>query len=223
MTDHQTTSTDTPDGPCIWMSSVQTSSTHQKSWLTTDLPDERTSILTQHLSKLLQRSERSEPVDIEEYPSEFYEPRSQEPYQYPNTLHLFKAGPLFVSPESASVIRDFDIAPGFLKPVTLYKSDKTTIFSEGFCILYIGVKKNAFLPELSEGARDVWKGELWATTPNPSLQVTRFSEAALSGADIWRDERILSKFFISDRLYRALESQGLAKDWDLTRCPVVLS
>lgn len=138
--------------------------------------------------------------------------------------HILTNGFIIVSEKSAEALRRFDLGEGALYPTRLYYPDKKTRLGGDYFYLSHGNKKNAFLPEESPEAKHVdRKYGFWGLPPNPVDNQLVFSQAALDGPDVWWDERIVFCFFISDRLARALKATGVAKDWGLLRCPVVVS
>ena len=135
---------------------------------------------------------------------------------------IFCNGFIFVSKESADVLRHFDLGKGALYPTRLWYPDRVTPVSGEYFYLSHGNRKNAFLPERSPNARKVYKSQdLWTLMPNPEDDQLAFSDIALEGPDVWWDERIMLYFFFSDRLAQALEQAGVARDWHLLRCPVL--
>jgi hypothetical protein len=123
--------------------------------------------------------------------------------------------------------------PGFdwlddcgLVPFPIYKADLVTPMDGEFFLLNFGARKNSFLPELSEDARKfiVLKDtgqQLWKVNYLKEDAEVVMSPAALEGADLWFEEGIHSKIFMSDALASALQEAGLAEDWCLRPCRIV--
>ena len=143
----------------------------------------------------------------------------------------------FVSPQVKAVLDQFDMGNNLIKPVVLYKSDQKTVAHEGYCVLNIATHKDTFLPELSPDAERTYsdKTDIWSPPPlDGSARSITMSAAALEGADIWMEKRVfLTKFFLSDRLVRALSAAGVVKldrflnngtvsdiYWTLKRCSI---
>jgi hypothetical protein len=118
-------------------------------------------------------------------------------------------------------VSQFDLGEGALYPTRLWHSDRVTPMPGKFFYLNVASKKDTFLPEQSLGAKDIGHGEWQVPRLTKNLEL-KFSEAALQGADLWFEWKIITNFFISNRLKQALEARKLSKDWMLTRCSVVV-
>lgn len=133
---------------------------------------------------------------------------------------IFSSGFIFLSGESASILRQFDMGQGALYPTRLWHPDRVTAVPGEYFYLSQGNMKDAFLKERSPEAFD-WPGGKWTLPPNPVDGQLVFSRVALEGPDIWWDKQIANNFFISDRVAKALKRNEISEDWKLLRCPVM--
>ena len=79
--------------------------------------------------------------------------------------------------------------------------------------------KDGWVPEESLVHAYFEHRDAWSAIPQSgSLAVTR---AALTGADLWRDRRLLDVVFFSDRLFQAMATAGIGKLDEFYPCRVV--
>jgi hypothetical protein len=139
---------------------------------------------------------------------------------------FYVGGFLVVGRKLAEVLARFDLGEGGLIPFPIYKADLVTPFPGEFFLLNFGARKNSFLPEQSEDAQKwmVLKGsgqQLWKVNYLQENGMVAMSSGALAGADLWFEEAIHNKIFVSDALASALQEAGLADDWRLKQCRIL--
>lgn len=226
-TQHEMSAMNT-ESACIWLSGASSWPDNIKLWFDPKKEDKKNSYaLDPAIYDAMDRAGRGERLEPDEIPDWFYEPKNMKPFMQPNHAHLISGGFHFISPQVKDVFDRFDMGNNLIKPVALLKSDKKTVAHEGYCVLNIADKKRAFLPEHTPNARKASKNstrDLWIPPLDTDEDKTMaFSPAALEGADLWLDERVVKRcWFFSDRLIRALEAEGLvSENWKLLRCPIV--
>jgi hypothetical protein len=129
-------------------------------------------------------------------------------------------GFLCVTDKAAQVLRDHDLGKGGLYNLELFRSDGQTPITGPFWALNFGEKKSALNLAESKGL---------ARSPqdrfSPSLLIqpddVAVTAAALQGADLWGDEKLVSGFFVSPKLAKALFKAKLDKAFYLVSCRVV--
>lgn len=170
-------------------------------------------------------NEAGEPLPAERFPREIF----AAPHSKPSDLKLpciFFAGSFWaVHQSSADILRQFDMGKGSLYPVEVYEKDReTAIPGPWFCINF-GNRKDAFVPEESPKAmvRNIRPGGVkgWIPPFVPKDGDMVVSADALSGPDIWIDERVGDALFLSAALGNALRKAKADKGWMLKKCRVV--
>lgn len=139
--------------------------------------------------------------------------------------HLFSAaGFLTVSEAVAEVLRDFDLGETRLHPVELLHSNRRETFPGRYYFLNIAEVRRYFSPEFSARFKAMpnsatsYIGSVGNELQDDDVTVV---PAALSGPDLWIDDTLLSHFFCSDRLARALRAAKVASRLPLFRCRVL--
>lgn len=149
-----------------------------------------------------------------------------------NEKRFKQMGPLFavrgfyvVRDKLAEVLSRFDLGEGGLIPFTIFQADMETPYPGEFWLLSFGCVKNTILPEQSENVvkrgvdintgQELWKVNSWHEDDEVVL-----SPAALTGPDLWFEDVIYNRIFMSDALATALQEAGLADDWELKRCRI---
>lgn len=139
---------------------------------------------------------------------------------------IFTAGPFYaVKGRLAETLSHFDLGEGGLIPFTIYKADLETPHPGEFFLLNFGCRKNTIIKERSQNI--VVRG----IHPSTGLELLRVngwsedgditvSEAALSGPDLWFEERVDHEIFMSDALAQALIAIGMGDVFRLQRCMV---
>ncbi|WP_129140048.1 imm11 family protein [Modicisalibacter coralii] len=170
----------------------------------------------------MRRSDRGVASGDDSWPREMY---FVSPYKKLSKLPaIFSAGGVWVvSQRFAEVLRRFELGKTTLHPVRLFQHDRTTPFDGEYFCLAFGETKDTFVPEESPEAgqsplmsKDIWK---------PSLGREEYGLAlcrkSLQGVDLWMEKKMMNVFFLSDRLYQALNAEKLAKPLAPYRCRVV--
>ncbi len=119
----------------------------------------------------------------------------------------------------------------------MYDADLVTPAPGEYWLLQLGARKNSFLPESSnqEGHRISSMGvakrsgpvftegvEYWQVTSLIQDGDVAVSPAALGGADLWVEERVSKRLFMSGALAQAISEANLKKvDFRLKQCCVV--
>ncbi|WP_413876019.1 hypothetical protein [Albidovulum sp.] len=170
-------------------------------------------------------SARGEPIPAGMLPKTFFAWRGPHDESKPLTrklAHLTRSDFWFVSAETADVLRRFDLGGCKLHPVEVLMEDRKTPLSGSYSVLDFNSWKDVFLPDQSpefpspRGVRGLWQGR--NSTPDGAVAL---SAAALSGADIWWNPKVIGAFFLSDRLVQALRAAGVDKPFSLKRCRIV--
>ncbi|MEJ2411136.1 MAG: hypothetical protein P8Y48_18025 [Novosphingobium sp.] len=145
---------------------------------------------------------------------------------FAKTHEVFASGGIYVvRGKLADILSRFDLGEGGLVPFPVYKADLETPYPGEFFLLNFGARKNTLVPEASPNVAErgvsprtgqmLWKVQEWGEG-----QVA-LSSAALEGPDLWVEEVLYNKIFMSDALAQALISAKLDKDWRLTPCTIV--
>lgn len=147
--------------------------------------------------------------------------------RFSQTHDIFYAGPfLAVKRKLADVLSRFDLGEGGLIPFPIYKADLVTPMDGQYFLLNFGARKNSILPERSENVvkfavdhrtgAQIWKVNSWYEDGEVAL-----SQAALNGPDLWFEEILDNKVFMSDALASALQDAELAEDWRFKQCRIM--
>ena len=136
------------------------------------------------------------------------------------------SGFLVVRGALAELISHFDLGEGGLVPFPIYNADLVTPMEGEFFFINFGTRKNSFLPEQSQlvermaidrkTGTQIWDVKSWFKDGDVALSAT-----ALEGPDIWFEETVYNKIFMSDELAQALQDVVLAEDWRLKQCHIV--
>ena len=207
---------------CIWLVQGHYLPENARGWLPFEAPADSETV-PEEILEAIRLTEHGHFLPREHFPTDNYPRKNDDEGAHRKRIpQIFSNGFIFVSKESANVLRHFDLGEGALYPVRLWHPDRVTPVPGEYFYLSQGNRKNAFLPEHSPNARKIYRDrDLWWPVPNPEDDQLVFSIASLDGPDVWWDDRIMSYFFISDRLAQALLQAGIARDWQLLRCPVV--
>jgi hypothetical protein len=139
---------------------------------------------------------------------------------------LSVSGYLVITGELIDIFSRMDLGDGGLVPLPFYEADLVTPLEQQFYILNIGARKDTFIPEASENARefmlDLETGrQLWNVNRSKPDGVVALSVTALKGPDLWVEEAVSRKLFMSGRLGSALSQTRHAKEWELLPCKLV--
>lgn len=135
------------------------------------------------------------------------------------------AGFFVVRSELAEILSRFDLGEGGLIPFPVYQADLATPYPGEFFLLNFGCTKNTILIDRCEDARkfvvDKASGlQIWhINRSKPDGQVV-LSPRALEGPDLWFEEAVHNKLFLSDALGQALLDIGMGELFRLTRCRI---
>lgn len=139
---------------------------------------------------------------------------------------IFTAGPFYaVKGKLADVLSRFDLGEGGLVPFTIYKADLETPYPGEYFLLNFGCRKNSMVKEKS---RNIVIRGVQKSTGIELLRVNSWSEegdialadVALDGPDLWFEERVDNKIFMTDRLAQALIEIGVGDVFKLQECRI---
>jgi hypothetical protein len=146
---------------------------------------------------------------------------------FKKTHEIFWAGGfIVVKSRLAEILSRFDLGDGGLVPFPIYKADLVTPMDGEFFLPNFGARKASILLEDSEDVRKFYVDkhtglQIWDVNYLKEDAEVVMSPAALEGADLWYEEMIYNKIFMSDALASALQEAGLAEDWCLRPCRIV--
>jgi hypothetical protein len=141
--------------------------------------------------------------------------------------NIFMPGPFYaVKRKLAEVLSRFDLGDGGLIPFTIYQADLVTPYPGEFFLLNFGCRKNTILPEESKNVVkfavdhktgvQYWKVNSWHEDGEVAI-----SAEALIGPDLWVEEFVDNKIFMSDRLAQAIIDIGMKDIFMLKECRIV--
>lgn len=139
--------------------------------------------------------------------------------------HFFKAYSIpIVHDDAAAVLRQFDLGGGGLYPIEVFERDQKTPIPGPWHSIAFGNTKDAFVPEESPKARKTYirPGGVEGWTPRSTMKDGDMvvTTSALSGPDIWIDERVGDAVFLSAALGSALKKAKADKGWMLKKVKV---
>lgn len=135
------------------------------------------------------------------------------------------AGFFVVRDQLAQTLARFDLGEGGLIPFPVYRADLATPYPGEFFLLNFGCIKNTVLPEQCGDAtkflvRKATGVQVWKLNQlQPDAEVV-VSAQALTGCDLWFEEAVHNKLFLSDALAQAIIVIGLGEVFRLQRCRV---
>jgi hypothetical protein len=135
------------------------------------------------------------------------------------------AGFFVVRGKLAEVFSRFNLGEGGLIPFSVYEADLETPYPDKFFLLNFGCTKNTILPEQCEDAtkflvRKATGVQVYHINDiKPEGEVV-VSSQALSGPDLWFEEAVHNKIFLSDNLAQALIGIGMDNVFRLKRCRI---
>lgn len=175
-------------------------------------------------AELVRSLQRGVPCDADKLPTAMWVAPRYASDNRRKLPHLFMAGGLLaVSEAFAELLRGFDLGRTRLYPVELLHSNRTDPFPGGYYILNIAEVHRHFSAELSAQFESMpsssgsYVGSIGNEAQDDDITV---SPAALEGPDLWIDDTLLSHFFCSDRLARALRAAKVASRLPLFRCRI---
>ncbi|MEO9462034.1 MAG: hypothetical protein ABJ242_04790 [Marinomonas sp.] len=138
---------------------------------------------------------------------------------------FYTGGFLVVRGKLAEVLARFDLGDGGLVPFPTFKADLETPYPGEFFLLNFGCRKNTLVPEKSEKVSKFvvekktgiqhWKVDEWVKGP------VAISSEALGGGDLWVEEVLYNKFFMSDALAQAITDIDMRDTFALEECRIV--
>lgn len=139
---------------------------------------------------------------------------------------ILMVGPFYaVKGRLAEILEKFDLGEGGLLPFDFYQSDLVTPVEQKVFLLNFGCRKISFLRDYSGDAlklpfKSIVGNEFWkVNTIKPDAEVT-VSKDALSGPDLWFDQAVYNKIFMSDRLAQAIIGIKMGEIFRLKECVV---
>lgn len=139
---------------------------------------------------------------------------------------FYAGGFLVVRGKLAEVLGRFDLGEGGLVPFPIYQADLETPYPGEFFLLNFGCRKDTVMKSHSnnianrgvdkETGIELLRVHSWSVDGDVAL-----SQFALKGPDLWIEERIDNKIFISDSLCQSLEEVGQREVFDLNESRIV--
>lgn len=141
--------------------------------------------------------------------------------RFARVADIFYAGPFCaVKGKVAEIFADMDLGDGGLIKLPIYDADLVTPLSEDFHILAFGCRKQSFLPDQSSTIVPRPGTSTWRISGEITKGSIALSSAALDGPDLWFEEALLDRIFMSDRLGQRLEDAGFRTVFELTPCRI---
>jgi hypothetical protein len=181
-------------------------------------------LLPTHMHEAMNRNARGFPVVRQDMPeaAAVWRPASFKGIKDVTAV----AGYMVITGELIDLFKGMDFGDGGLVPFPFYEADLQTPLEQQYYMLNIGARKDTFLPEESGDVRkfmlDLDTGQqLWNVNETKSDGVICLSNSALEGPDLWVEETVRKKIFMSDRLGTALSNTQHAAEWRLMPCQIV--
>ncbi|WP_143738524.1 hypothetical protein [Erythrobacter colymbi] len=171
----------------------------------------------------INRYTRGEPLAREEFPeaAAVWDEKS-----FRRAKDLFSVGGFYcVKGKLAETLAQFDLGEGGLIPFPVYQADLATPYAGEFFLLNFGCIKNSILVDQCEDAtkflvRKATGVQVYHLNDfKPEGEVV-LSPRALEGPDLWFEEAVHEKLFLSDALGQALLDIGMGEVFRLTRCRI---
>ncbi len=126
----------------------------------------------------------------------------------------------------AETLSRFDLGKNGLIPLTIYQENLTTPEPGEFFIVNFAVRKDSLVAEHStmidrHYVERATGRQIWTVDPGVKDGDIALTPAALDGEDLWNEERIRSRLFMSDALVTAIRKAGVTTDFRLARCRIV--
>lgn len=135
------------------------------------------------------------------------------------------AGFFVIRGHLAEILARFHLGEAGLLPFRVYRADLETLYPGEFFLLNFGSIKNTILPAQSQNVvkfaidkdtgLQIWKVNSWLEDDEVTL-----SQASLEGPDLWFEELVDNKIFMSDALAQALIEIGMGDVFRLKRCRI---
>ena len=171
----------------------------------------------------INRYTRGEPLAREEFPeaAAVWDEKS-----FKRAKDIFSVGGFYrVKGQLAEVLSHFDLGEGGLIPFPIYQADLAPPYPGEFFLLNFGCIKNTILIEQYEDAKrfvvDKESGlQIWHINRSKPESDVVLSPRALEGPDLWFEEVVHNKIFLSNALGQALLDIGMGDVVRLTRCRI---
>jgi hypothetical protein len=172
----------------------------------------------------INRYTRGEPLAREELPeaAAVWDAKS-----FKRAKDLFSVGGFYcVKGKLAEALARFDLGEGGLIPFPVYQADLATPYPGEFFLLNFGCIKNSILIDRCEDAtkflvRKATGVQVYHLNDFKPEGDVVLSPRALEGPDLWFEEAVHEKLFLSDALGQALLDIGMGEVFRLTRCRIV--
>jgi len=172
----------------------------------------------------LNRYTRGEMVEREELPeaAAVWDEKS-----FKRAKDIFAVGGFYcVKGKIAEILTQFDLGSGGLIPFPVYKADLKTPYPGEYFILSFGCVKNTIVPDKCEDLtnfliRKRTGVKIYNLNDLKSDAKVVLSNQAILGPDLWFEESIHEKIFISDALAQELIASGLKDLLRLNKCHVI--
>jgi len=140
---------------------------------------------------------------------------------------IFYAGPFLAAKgRLAAALAKFDFGPkGGLVPFTIFKSDLRTPAKGEYFFINFDARKNTILAEHCDDVRPFYVDKATATQVWKINSIVcdgkvLLSEQCLSGADVWFEQAVFNKVFVSDTVAAELIALGYKDAFRLQECYV---
>lgn len=146
--------------------------------------------------------------------------------RFSKTGEIIMVGPFYaVKGRLFDIFSRHDLGEGGLVPVPNLQSDLQTAYSNDYYILQFGCRKDTFLESASKNVKfmvtdkvtgmDITAVHSWSEDLDVAL-----APSALTGPELWCEERVDNKLFLSDALARELITEGMADTFRLQKCRI---
>ena len=171
----------------------------------------------------INRYTRGEPLAREEFPeaAAVWDEKS-----FKSAKDVFSVGGFYcVKGQLAESLSRFDLGEGGLIPFPVYKADLVTPYPGEFFLLNFGCIKNTVLIDQCEDAtkflvRKATGVQVYHINDFKPQGEVVLAQHALEGPDLWFEEAVHNKIFLSDALGQALLDIGMGEVFRLTRCRI---
>jgi hypothetical protein len=137
---------------------------------------------------------------------------------------FFANGYITVQQKCADVFARFDLGATDLVPAKFYQKDRKTEIHGSFYVFNFGCTKQSLLPEQSTGVKVLVQtedGPIWRLPLREEDGQVALSSLALTGPDLWFENRMPQVIFMSGRLRDALKAEKLDGPFKFFKCRVV--
>jgi hypothetical protein len=126
----------------------------------------------------------------------------------------------------AETLHRFDLGEGGLLPLRIFQEDLTTPEPGEFFFVNFGARKDSLVAEQSKALNKLYVDrvtgrQVWSVSLGLEDGDIALTSAAPEGADLWNEERIHSKIFMSEALVTAIREAGVQIDFHLSECRIV--